>query len=185
MNSWANVGDIVFVLSRDNEPIPCKVIYEIGIGMDTQLFFEPIHECNVNKIPKNKLKAFLYQVGYNGGYVFKERQNALDYLDEIKTKGKFNVGSVIGKKTNRKLANQNNKTQSINISKIKEEATSNAIEQVRSVVIASMLIALNTQLKIGPKRGAELVKEINRLIEETDKETLIKTAEEKMKIKIK
>lgn len=29
MNSWANVGYLVFVLGRENEIVPCKVTKEI------------------------------------------------------------------------------------------------------------------------------------------------------------
>lgn len=185
MNSWANIGDLVFILSKDNEPIPCKVINELGIGKDTQLFFEPIEDKDKKKIPKTRLKAFLNQVGYAGGYVFREKQNALDYLEVINTKGYFNMSSIISKKTKRaqeKLQKSGN--QIIDVQKIKDNATKEAVSQVHKTVIAAMLISLNTKLKIGPKRGLEIIEEINNLIENTDKEELIKLAETKMKIKL-
>lgn len=193
MNSWANVGDLVFVLSRDKEPIPCKVIKEIGTGTSTQLFFETIEDSDKNKIPKKNLKAFLNQVGYAGGYVFKEKQNALDYLEELNTKGSFNMSSMITKKTRRvqeKMIQKSRQQQPIDIQKIKDDATAEAVNRVHKVVIASMLLALNSKLHIGPKRGAEIVEEINRIIAEElgegkiTQEELLKKAEEKMKIKI-
>ena len=193
MNSWANVGDLVFVLSRDKEPIPCKVIKEIGTGTSTQLFFETIEDSDKNKMPKKNLKAFLNQVGYAGGYVFKEKQNALDYLEELNTKGSFNMSSMITKKTRRvqeKMIQKSRQQQPIDIQKIKDDATAEAVNRVHKVVIASMLLALNSKLHIGPKRGAEIVEEINRIIAEElgegkiTQEELLKKAEEKMKIKI-
>lgn len=193
MNSWANVGDLVFVLSKDKEPIPCKVIKEIGTGTSTQLFFETIEDSDKNKIPKKNLKAFLNQVGYAGGYVFKEKQNALDYLEELNTKGSFNMSSMITKKTRRvqeKMIQKSRQQQPIDIQKIKDDATAEAVNRVHKVVIASMLLALNSKLHIGPKRGAEIVEEINRIIAEElgegkiTQEELLKKAEEKMKIKI-
>lgn len=185
MNSWANIGDLVFILSKDNEPIPCKVINEIGTGKDTQLFFEPIEDNDKKKIPKPRLKAFLNQVGYTGGYVFKKKQNALDYLEVLNAKGYFNMSSIITKKTKRaqeKLQKSGN--QIIDIQKIKEDATKEAVSKVHKTVIAAMLIALNDKLKVGPKRGLEIVEEINKLIEENDKDMLLELAQRKMKIKL-
>lgn len=187
MNSWANVGDLVFVLSRDNEPIPCKVINEIS----GQLFFKPVIDEDIIKIPKTRLKAFMNQVGFAGGYVFKEKQNALDYLDEVKLKGSFNMSSIISKKTKRaqqRLAKESN-TQLINVQKIKEDATNEAVNRVHKTVIAAMLIALNSELGIGHKRGLQVVNEIDRLIQEVadgkrTQESLLQNAEEKMKIKL-
>ena len=186
MNSWANIGDLVFILSRDNEPLPCKVINEIG----DQLFFEPIVDEDKNKIPKIRLKAFLNQVGYAGGYVFKEKQNALDYLEVIKTKGSFNMASIISKKTKRaqeKLMHTPFQRQNLDIQKIKEEAAQEAVNKVHKTVIAAMLLALNSKLGIGPKRGAEIVDEINKIFEDISngnmtQEELLKTVESKMKI---
>lgn len=187
MNTWANVGDLVFILGRNNEPVPCKVINEIGTGTSTQLFFEVIEDNDKPKVPKNKLKAFINQVGYAGGFVFKEKQNALDYLDSLeKNNGKFNMSSVLTNKTKR-IQQRTQKTHfnpANTIDRIKEEATQKAISQVHKIVISAMLIALNTKLGIGPKRGAELMDEINRLIEEVPRDELVKMAEEKMKIKI-
>lgn len=184
MNSWANIGDLVFILGKDNEPVPCKVIKEIGTGNSTQLFFEVIEDNDRRKVPKKRLKCFITDVGWKGGFVFKEKQNAIDYLDAI-SNGEFNMSSIIAKKTKRvqeKMAKTN--PSSINIQKIKEDATRDAVNQVHKVVIAAMLLALNTKLKIGPKRGAEIIEEINRLINETPKEELLKSAENKMKIKL-
>lgn len=180
MNSWANIGDLVFVLDRNNEPVPCKVIKEIGTGTSTQLFFEPIEDKDKRKIPKNKLKCFITQVGWNGGFVFKKKQNAIDYLDAVKNGDIVNVPSMISKKIKRIQQNTGN----IDIQKIKEDATRNAVNQVHKTVIAAMLVALNSKLHIGPKRGAEIVEEINRLISNISQEELIKIAEEKMKIKL-
>ncbi len=188
MNGWANVGDLVFILSRDNVPIPCKIVKEIGTGPSAQLFFEVIDDKDVYKVPKNRLKAYLNQVGYAGGYVFKEKQNALDYLEEIKTKGSFQMSSIITKKTKRaqeKLQKSGGQHQFIDVQKIKEEATNEAVNRVHKTVIAAMLVALNTKLGIGPKRGAEIVDEINRLLDETSTpEELVNMVETKMKIKI-
>lgn len=186
MNSWANVGDLVFILSRDNEPVPCKVIKEIGIGKDIQLFFEPIIAEDKNKIPKIRLKAFLSQVGYNGGFVFKEKQNALDYLELIKTNGSFNMSSIIAKKTKRAQEKmQRTQHQLIDVNKIKQEAAQEAVDYVHKVVIAAMLLAINSKLGVGAKRGAEITEEINRLIETKDREELLNEAETKMKIKLR
>ena len=191
MNGWANVGDLIFVLSRDNVPIPCKVIKEIGTGPNAQLFFEVIDDRDIHKVPKNRLKAFLNQVGYVGGYVFKEKQNALDYLEEIKTKGSFQMSSIITKKTKRvqEKLQKSGQYQFVDVRKIKEEVTNEAVNRVHKTVIAAMLIALNTQLGIGPKRGAKVIEEINRLIDEIDKgaiteKDLFKIVENKMGIKI-
>lgn len=188
MNSWANIGDLVFVLSRDNEPIPCKVIKELGTGVDAQLFFEPIEDNDKGKIAKNRLKAYINQVGFAGGYVFKKRQNALDYLESIKN-GSFNMGSIITQKARRVQEKMIQNPQPIDVQKIKDEATEKAVMQVHRTVIAAMLISLNSMLGIGPKRGADVVDEINRLIEEVGagnmtQEELVELAEKKMKIKI-
>lgn len=188
MNSWANIGDLVFVLSRDNEPIPCKVIKELGTGADAQLFFEPIEDNDKGKIAKNRLKAYINQVGFAGGYVFKKRQNALDYLESIKN-GSFNMGSIITQKARRVQEKMIQNPQPIDVQKIKDEATEKAVMQVHRTVIAAMLISLNSMLGIGPKRGADVVDEINRLIEEVGagnmtQEELVELAEKKMKIKI-
>ena len=184
MNTWANVGDLVFILGRNNEPVPCKVINEIGTGKSTQLFFEVIDDGDKRKVPKNKLKAFITQVGYAGGFVFKEKQNALDYLDSLeKNNGKFVMSSVITNKTAR-IQKRIQKNSTNRLDQIKEEVAQKTISQVHNVVISAMLVALNTKLGIGPKRGAELIDEINRLIEETPRDELIKMAEEKMIIKI-
>lgn len=188
MNTWANVGDLVFILGRNNEPVPCKVINEIGTGTNTQLFFEVIEDNDKPKVPRNKLKAFINQVGYAGGFVFKEKQNALDYLDSLeKNNGKFNMSSVLTNKTKRiqqKAAQKTRFNPANTIDRIREEVAQNTINQVQKVMISAMLVALNTKLGIGPKRGAEIVDEINRLIEETPRDELVKMAEEKMKIKI-
>lgn len=188
MNSWANIGDLVFVLSRDNEPIPCKVTKELGTGADAQLFFEPIEDNDKGKIAKNRLKAYINQVGFAGGYVFKKRQNALDYLESIKN-GSFNMGSIITQKARRVQEKMIQNPQPIDVQKIKDEATEKAVMQVHRTVIAAMLISLNSILGIGPKRGADVVDEINRLIEEVGagnitQEELVELAEKKMKIKI-
>ena len=188
MNNWANVGDLVFILSRDNEPIPCKVIKELGTGVNAQLFFEPIEDSDKGKIAKNRLKAYINQVGFAGGYVFRKKQNALDYLESIKN-GSFNMGSIITQKAKRVQKDIILSSQPIDIQKIKDEATEKAVIQVHKTVIAAMLLALNSMLGIGPKRGTDVVNEINRLIEEvgagnmTQKE-LVELAEKKMKIKI-
>lgn len=183
---WAIEGDLVFILGKDNtELIPCKVSKILGTGKDTQFFFETILDEDKRKVPKTRLKAFVTQVGYRGGFVFKEKQNGLDYLESVKNKGGFSIGSAIAKKAKVKL---NKNTQHMDIQKIKNEAMQSTIQatvnRVHKVIIAAMLIALNSQLGIGPKRGAELVKEINRLIETEDPVKLVKTAEEKMKIKL-
>ena len=112
MNSWANVGDLVFVLGRENEIVPCKVIKEIGTGPSTQLFFEPIEDKDKRKVPKNRLKCFITHVGWNGGFVFKKRQNAVDYLDAVTNGDNVNIPSMISKKTKRvqqNLIKQNQK----------------------------------------------------------------------------
>lgn len=186
MNGWANIGDLVFVLSRDNEPIPCKVIKEIGIGPNAQLFFEIIDDRDINKVPKNRLKAYLNQVGYAGGYVFKEKQNALDYLEEVNTKGSFQMSSIITKKTKRvqEKLQRTGQQQFIDVQKIKEEATNEAVNRVHKTVIAAMLIALNTKLGIGPKRGSEIINEINNLLADSTPEELVKKVETKLKIKM-
>ena len=187
MNSWANIGDLVFVLSKDNEPLPCKVAKEIG----TQLFFEPIVDEDKKRIPKKRLKAYLNQVGYAGGYVFKEKQNALDYLEEINTKGTFQMSSIITKKTKRaqERLQKSSHQQFIDIQKVKEQAASETVNRVQKTMIAAMLVSLNSILGVGPKRGADVVNEINRLIEEVgngnmSQEELICMAEKKMKINI-
>lgn len=189
MNSWANIGDLVFVLGRDNnEFIPCKVINELGSGKDVQLFFEPIEDNDKKKVPKARLKAFLNQVGFNGGFVFKEKQNGLDYLEAVKT-GNFNMGTIISKKarrTQQRIAQESGKPY-LDIEKIKEEATIEAVNRVHKSVIAAMLLALNSELHIGPKRGVKVVEEINRLLEEVGEgnmtqEELVDKARAKMKI---
>lgn len=91
---------------------------------------------------------------------------------------------------NRKARRANTKTPGIDINKVKEQATQKAVNQIQETIISAMLIALNTQLKIGPKRGAKVVNEINRLINEigtgaTTHESLKKEAQKRMKIKIK
>lgn len=186
MNSWANIGDLVFVLGRNNEPVPCKVIKEIGTGKSTQLFFEVIDDRDIKKIPKNRLKACLDQVGYKGGYVFREKQNALDYLEQINTKGSFNVSSAISRKVKRAQQQllQKSGSQVLSIEKIKEIAVQEAVSKTHKVVIGAMLLALNSKLGVGPKRGAEIVDEINRLIETMDSKEILITAERKMKAKL-
>lgn len=183
---WAIEGDLVFVLGKDNiELVPCKIVKILGTGRSTQFFFEPIVDEDMVKISKKRLKAYATEVGYSGGFVFKEKQNGLDYLESVKNKGGFSIGSTIAKKAKEKL---NKKTQHMNIQKIKNDAMQSTIQstinRVHKVIIAAMLIALNSKLKIGPKRGAELVAEINHLIETEDPMNLIKMAEDKMKIKL-
>ena len=189
MNSWANVGDLVFVLGRENEIVPCKVTKKIGTGPNIQLFFEPIEDKDKRKVPKNRLKCFITQVGWNGGFVFKKRQNAVDYLDAVTNGDNVNIPSMISKKTKRVQQNLIKQNSNIDIKKIKDEATQDAVNKVHKIVIAAMLVALNKELGIGPKRGAQVVEEINHLIEEVgegkiSQEDLFLLAESKMKIKI-
>lgn len=189
MSLWANVGDLVFILGRENEIIPCKVIKEIGTGTSTQLFFEPIEDKDRKKIPKNKLKCFITQVGWNGGFVFRKKQNAVDYLDTIMNGDNINISSMISKKTKRVQQTLLKQSNNINVQKIKDEATQEAVNKVHKIVIAAMLISLNKILGIGPKRGAQVVEEINHLIEEVgegkiSQKDLFLLAESKMKIKI-
>lgn len=180
---WAVKGDLVFVLGKNNtDLIPCKVVNIIGTGKDSQFFFETIVDEDRVKVSKTRLKAFASEVGYAGGFVFKEKQNGLDYLESVRRNGGFTIGSTIAKKAKQKLAQ---KTQSMDINKIKEEATQKAVNQVHKTTIAAMLIALNSKLGIGPKRGLELVNEINRLIETEQPEALLQLAENKMHIKFK
>ena len=179
---WAVVGDLVFVLGKDNtELIPCKVVKILGTGKDTQFFFETIVDEDKVKVPKKRLKAFATQVGYSGGFVFRQKQNGIDYLESVRNRGGFSIGSTIAKKAKKNLAK---KTQNVDVQKIKNEATQNAINRVHKIIIAAMLIALNSKLGIGPKRGLEIVNEINRLIENEDPNTLLKIAEKKMHIKL-
>ena len=189
MNSWANVGDLVFVLGRENEIVPCKVTKKIGTGPNIQLFFEPIEDKDKRKVPKNRLKCFITHVGWNGGFVFKKRQNAVDYLDAVMNGDNVNIPSMISKKTKRVQQNLIKQNNNVNIQKIKDEATQDAVNKVHKIVIAAMLVALNKELGIGPKRGAQVVEEINHLIEEVgegkiSQEDLFLLAESKMKIKI-
>ena len=81
------------------------------------------------KIAKNRLKAYINQVGFAGGYVFKKRQNALDYLESIKN-GSFNMGSIITQKAKRVQKDIILSSQPIDIQKIKDEATEKAVMQV-------------------------------------------------------
>lgn len=188
MNSWANVGDLVFILGRDNEIVTCKIINEIGTGTSTQLFFEPIEDKDKRKIPKNKLKCFITQVGWNGGFVFKKKQNAIDYIDAINHGDSVNVPSMISKKAKR-VQRELTQKGGINIQDIKDSITQDTIDRVYKIVIASMLVALNSELGIGPKRGSQVIEEINRLIENVDngkmtQDELFSLVENKMKIKI-
>ena len=96
---------------------------------------------------------------------------------------------MISKKTKRVQQNLIKQNNNVNIQKIKDEATQDAVNKVHKIVIAAMLIALNKELGIGPKRGAQVVEEINHLIEEVgegkiSQEDLFLLAESKMKIKI-
>lgn len=190
MNKWANVGDLVYVLGRDNEVVPCKIIKEIGTGANTQLFFETITDEDKQKIPKNRLKCFLPQAGYLGGFVFKERQNALDYLDTINQRGGFNMSSIINKKAKRAQEKQLGKTHGFDIEKVKHDAATEAITKVEQVLVSAILLAMNSKLGIGPKRAAEVIDEMNRLVDEVGsgnltQEELNKMAENKMKFKRK
>ena len=179
---WAIEGDLVFILGKDNkELIPCKVTKILGTGKDTQFFFETIIDEDKKKVPKTRLKAFASQVGYTGGFVFKEKQNGLDYLESVRNRGGFSIGSAIAKKAKQNLAK---KTQNVDIQKIKTEATQKAVDRVHKIIIAAMLLALNSKLKIGPKRGLEIVNEINNLIENENPDVLLEKAEKKMHIKL-
>ena len=189
MNSWANVGDLVFVVGKDNEIVPCKIVKEIGTGNRAQLFFEVIDDKSKNKVPRNRLKCFVNQVGYNGGYVFKLRQNAVDYLEAMQA-GNFNMSTIIGKKAQRVQLQQFGKSNKINVEDIKEQAANEAIDKVQSILISAMLLAMNSKLGIGPKRGAEVINEMNRLVDEVHagkitQQELRALAEEKMKFKSK
>lgn len=177
---WAVEGDLVFVLGKDNdELIPCKVTKILGAGKNAQFFFETIVEEDERKVPKTRLKAFVTQVGYSGGFVFKNKKNGLDYLESVKNRGGFSIGSAIAKKAKQNLSK---KAQHMDMQRIKADAMQNTVNRVHKVVIAAMLIALNSKLKIGPKRGLEIVNEINRLIENENPDVLIQMAEKKMHI---
>ena len=188
MNKWANVGDLVFVLGRNDEIVPCKIINEIGTDMNTQLFFETIVDEDKHKVPKNRLKCFLTQAGYTGGFVFKEKQNALDYLETVKQSGSFNMSSIINKKAKRAQEKQLGKTHGFDIEKIKQEAATEAITKVEQVLVSAVLLAMNSKLGVGPKRAADVINEMNRLVDEVGsgnltQQELNKMAEDKMKFK--
>lgn len=182
MNSWAKVGDLVFVLGKNNEPVPCKVIKELGTGPSAQLFFEPIEDKDKGKIPRSRLKCFIKNAGYRGGFVFREKQNALDYLEIIKNKGSFDMTSMISKK----ISNTTQRVQEYNdIQKIKEQAAQEAVDSATKGIIAAMLIALNNELGIGPKRGAKIINDINDLLNGSlTYEELVNFVETKWKIKL-
>ena len=62
MNSWANVGDLVFVLGRENEIVPCKVTKKIGTGPNIQLFFETqllVLQVNIDRHNFQKIHLLL------------------------------------------------------------------------------------------------------------------------------
>lgn len=182
MNSWANIGELVFILSKDNEPIPCKVIKEIGTGQSTELFFEVIENSDRKKVPKKRLKAFLNQVGYKGGYVFKSKQNALDYVEAIKTTGRFDINSAINKKMQRKLSQS---PQHQTLQQVREQATKKAVEHTQATLTAAMLLSLNSKYGFGPKRCNEIISEMNRLIQTVPQDELIMIAEKTMKITLR
>jgi len=176
MNTWANVGDLVFIVGKDDEIIPAKIIKEVikTPMANTVLYFEPIEDDKV--IPKNKRKYTLAQVGYKGGFVFREKDNATDYLDITKEEGVFSMSSAL----NRKAKRNQEKMGVADFNKIKAEVAQDAINRTQSVLISALLLALNSELGIGPKRGEQVIAEMNRLIETTTPEELKAKAEKKM-----
>jgi hypothetical protein len=176
MNSWANIGDLVFIVGNNEEIIPAKVIKELikKPFKDSVLYFQPIEDEKV--IPKAKRKCTLAQVGYKGGFVFREKDNALDYLDIVKKEGRFNMSSAI----NRKARRNQQKMGITDFNQIKAQAAQEAVDKTQSVLISALLLALNSELGIGPKRGEKVIAEMNRLIETTSPETLKAEAERKM-----
>lgn len=185
-SNWANVGDLVFILDRNNEPVPCKVIQILGDGTSksTQFFFETIVDEDKRKIPKNRLKCFMDQVGYTGGFVFKKKENALDYL-KLSSEGKQpTVPNMISRKLNRKV---NQKVSTLDM--IKQEVEQHTINHVQKTLTAAMLITLKKEFNFGPKRAGMVVDGINNILEEIGsgkktKEDVIKEAEMLMKIKM-
>lgn len=193
-SNWANVGDLVFILDRDNDPVPCKITKILGDGTSesTQLFFEPIIYNDKKRIPKNRLKCFLNQVGYKGGFAFKKKENALDYLKILEEGNSPTMSNVISKKLDRNFSKQNNSIEAVKkeLETVKHEIERNTVNEVQKVLTAILLITLHEKLKVGPKRASIIVEEINNTLEQigngkTTKEEIIKKAEDMMKIKLK
>lgn len=185
-SNWANVGDLVFVLDRNNKPVPCKIIRIIGDGKSksTQFFFETIVDEDKPRIPRNRLKCFMNQVGYAGGFVFQKKENALDYL-RLREEGKNPtvtnmISRKISKKTNQKVST---------LEMIKQEVEQHTVNHVQKTLTAAMLITLKKEFNFGPKRASAVIDGINAILEEIGrgektKEDVVKEAEQLMKIRI-
>lgn len=167
--SWAKVGDLVFILDKNNNPIPAKV-KEIT---DTDYIFEEI----IDTIPIPLSSYPIRAVGYAGGKIFKKKENATDYLECIKEEGRFNMGNILNRKARRAKAKQLSKIK--NVDKLKEEITKESVEKVNTCIISAMLLAMNSECKIGPKRANKIVQKANELIDTLKPDDIIQLAKDK------
>jgi hypothetical protein len=166
---WANVGDLVFILDKKNNPVPAK-IKEIT---DTDYIFEEI----IDTIPIPLSSCPIKSVGYAGGKIFKKRDNAIDYLECVKEEGKFNMGNILNRKARRNQARQLGKIKDVN--KLKEEITQESVEKVNTCIISAMLLAMNSECKIGSKRALKIVEKANQLIDTLKPDDIIQLAKDK------
>lgn len=159
-----NVGDLVFLLDKKNNPIPAKIE---RIENDIY-YFEPI----IDDIPIPFTEMEIIKCGYNGGKVFSTKQNAIDYLEVVKKLGKFDLQYMMQLKMKRNLKQ--------NMKQPVQEHSDDNTKDIAMYVINAMLLAMNSELKIGPTRAAKVVNKTTELMNNYTKEEIFAMAESKM-----
>lgn len=186
MSNWATVGDLVFIIGNNEEIIPAKIIKEITKTpmKNTMLYFEAIEDDKI--IPSDKLRCTLSEVGYAKGFVFKRKENALDYLKVKNGEGKVNMSSIINRKARRNQEKLSAKSgfQHIDVEKIKMQAAELAVERTQKTIIAALLIAMKEVLNVGPTRAERVLNKMNELIDNKTPEEIIKTVNDVLKIEM-
>jgi hypothetical protein len=167
--AWANVGDLVFILDKNNNPVPAKV-KEIT---DTDYIFEEI----IDTIPIPLSSYPIQKVGYAGGKIFRKKDNAIDYLECVKEEGKFSMSNILNRKAKRNQAKQLGKIKDVN--QLKQEITQSSVEKINTCIISAMLLAMNSECKIGSKRAMKVVEKANSLIETLPPDAIIQMAKDK------
>lgn len=182
-NVWANEGDLVFIIMDDEEIIPAKIIgidYKVPIKSSI-LYFKPIEDERIT-LPLNKRQCNLAQVGFAGGFVFTRKANAEDYLSLQKEEEGFSMTNVLNRKTRRNQAKYIQNNGIPDIDQIKQEAATQAVVGTHKTIIAALLLAMNSELGIGAKRGEQVIAKMNSLIETSSSDELKKEVSKKLKI---
>ena len=87
------------------------------------------------------------------------------------------MSNIINRKARRNKARQLGNVK--DIERFKQEITKNSVEKVNTCIISAMLLAMNSECKIGSKRAEKVVEKANQIMETLSPDVIIQMAKDK------